>query len=280
LKIISGSTRVAGVIGTPIRHSLSPAIVNAAFDALNVDWSYFAFEVAPDDVAAALDGVRALGFGGLSVTMPHKERVADLVDRRSPDAAALGAVNCVVRDGDVLVGENTDGPGFLDALRADIDFDPNGRRVVVLGAGGAARAVVLALARAGAADVAVVNRTRANADRAAALAGPTGRVASAVDAVPGADLIVNATPLGMTEGASALDAALLRRGQCVVDLIYHPATTPLLAAAAARGCSVANGLGMLVHQAAHAVRLWTGLEPPVATMREAAVAALESRPNP
>ena len=129
------ATTVAGVIGTPIRHSLSPAIVNAAFDALGVDWSYFAFEVAPEDVAAALDGIRALRFGGLSVTMPHKERVADLVDRRSPDAAALGAVNCVVRDGDALVGENTDGPGFLDALRADLDFDPRGRRVIVLGAG-------------------------------------------------------------------------------------------------------------------------------------------------
>jgi shikimate dehydrogenase len=268
--VITGATRVAGVIGMPVRHSRSPAIVNAAFEALGVDWSYFAFEVAPDQVEAAIDGMRALQLGGLSVTMPHKERVAELVDRCSPDATALGAVNCVVRDHDELVGENTDGPGFLDALRSDLDFDPFGRRAVVLGAGGAARAVVLALARAGAADVAVVNRTRANAERAVALAGSVGRVADAADAVPGADLVVNATPVGMTERGTVVDPALLESSQSVVDLIYHPATTPLLDAAAERGCAVANGLGMLVHQAARGVRLWTGLDPPIATMLDAA----------
>jgi shikimate dehydrogenase len=275
LKTISGTTRVAGVIGTPVRHSRSPAIVNAAFDALGLDWSYFAFEVAPDRLAEAIEGMRALQLGGLSVTMPHKERVAELVDRCSDDASALRAVNCVVREGSELVGENTDGPGFLDAIRSDLDFDPVQRRVVVLGAGGAARAVVLALARAGAADVAVVNRTSANAERAAALAGPAGRVASA-DAVRGADLVVNATPVGMTEAATALHPALLGPRQSVVDLIYHPSTTPLLRAAAERGCAVANGLGMLVHQAAHAVRLWTGLDPPIATMLEAAARDSES----
>jgi shikimate dehydrogenase len=269
LNTISGSTRVAGVIGMPVRHSRSPAIVNAAFEALGVDWSYVAFEVAPDQLAAAIDGMRALQLGGLSVTMPHKEGVAALVDRCSEDATALRAVNCVVRDGSELVGENTDGPGFLDALRSDLEFDPARRRVVVLGAGGAARAVVLALARAGAADVAVVNRTAANAERAAALAGPAGRVSNA-DAVRDADLVVNATPVGMTDAAPALDPALLGPRQSVVDLIYHPATTPLLRGAAERGCPVANGLGMLVHQAAHAVRLWTGLDPPIATMLEAA----------
>jgi shikimate dehydrogenase len=254
----------------PVRHSRSPAIVNAAFDALGVDWSYFAFEVAPDEVEAAIDGMRALQLGGLSVTMPHKERVAELVDRCSADATALGAVNCVVRDHDELVGENTDGPGFLDALRSDLDFDPAGRRAVVLGAGGAARAVVLALARAGAADVAVVNRTRANAQRAIALAGPAGRVADATDAVPGADLVVNATPVGMTEEGMVFDPTLLGPRQSVIDLIYHPPSTPLLDAAVERHCAVANGLGMLVHQAAHAVRLWTGLDPPIAAMLEAA----------
>jgi shikimate dehydrogenase len=254
----------------PVRHSRSPAIVNAAFDALGVDWSYVAFEVRPDQVGAAIDGMRALQLGGLSVTMPHKERVAELVDRCSADATALGAVNCVVCDREELIGENTDGPGFLDALRSDLDFDPAGRRAVVVGAGGAARAVVLALARAGAADVAVVNRTRANAERAIALAGPAGRIAVARDAVPAADLVVNATPVGMTEGGTVLDPSLLNSGQVVVDLIYHPSTTPLLDAAAERGCPVANGFGMLVHQAAHAVRLWTGLDPPIAVMHEAA----------
>jgi shikimate dehydrogenase len=189
----------------------------------------------------------------------------------------LGAVNCIVRDGDELIGENTDGPGFLDALKSDLNFDPEGRRAVVLGAGGAARAVVLALARAGAADVAIVNRTRSNAERAVALAGSAGHISNADDAVPDADLVVNATPLGMTEGGMPIDPGLLRPGHALIDLIYHPATTPLLAAASERGCAVANGLGMLVHQAAHAVRLWTGLDPPIDVMRQAAVRAGEPK---
>ncbi len=211
----------------PVRHSLSPTIVNAAFDALGVDWSYVAFEVAPDDIEAAIDGMRTLQLGGLSVTMPHKERVAELVDRCSADAAALGAVNCVVRDGDDLIGENTDGPGFVDALEWDLSFDAVGRRAVVLGAGGAARAVVLALARAGAADVAVVNRTPSKAERAVALAGSVGRIADATDAVPDADLVVNATPVGMTEDGMAIDPTLLgprqRRRRSDLSPVDHAA---------------------------------------------------------
>ncbi len=272
--MISGTTRVAGVIGTPIRHSLSPVIVNAAFEALDLDWSYFAFDVAPDDVAAALDGMRALRLAGLSVTMPHKERVAALVDRCSDDATALGAVNCVVSDTGELIGENTDGPGFIDALAADLGFDPARRRAVVVGAGGAARAVVLALARAGAADIAVVNRTATNAERAVALVPGIGHVATATEAIPGADLVVNATPAGMTDERLPVDPALLGPSHTVVDLVYHPAVTPLLREAAGQGSAVANGLGMLVHQAAHAVRLWTGLEAPVRAMAKAAEKAL------
>jgi shikimate dehydrogenase len=278
--VVSGTTRVAGVIGTPVRHSLSPTIVNAAFDALGLDWSYFAFEVARGEVEAALAGMRALQLGGLSVTMPHKEEAARLVDRCSADAGALGAVNCVVLDGDSLVGENTDGPGFVDAVRSDLDFELRGCRAVMLGAGGAARAVVLALSRAGAADVAVVNRTRANAERAAALAEGVGRVVDPPDAstaLAEATLVVNATPVGMTDGGLPLDPELLGPKHIVVDLVYHPATTPLLAAAAQRGSTVSNGLGMLVHQAAHAVRLWTGFDPPVEAMEQAARVALEAR---
>jgi shikimate dehydrogenase len=275
--LISGTTRVAGVIGTPIRHSLSPVIVNAAFEALDLDWDYFAFEVAPDDVGAALDGMRALGIGGLSVTMPHKERAAALVDRCSADAGALGAVNCIVPVGGELVGENTDGPGFIDALAADTGFDLAGCRAVVLGAGGAARAVVLALARAGAADIAVVNRTAVNGERAVELVPGVGRTATAPEAVPEAGLVVNATPVGMTDQGVPVDTGLLGPTHTVVDLVYHPSVTPFLAAAAERGSAVANGLGMLVHQAAHAVRLWTDLDPPVEAMVAAARSALAER---
>ena len=210
--------------------------------------------------------------------MPHKDAVAELVDRCSPDATALHAVNCVVATGDGLVGENTDGSGFLDALRAETGFEVDGRRAVVLGAGGAARAIVLALSRAGAADISVVNRTAERAEIAAALAGPVGRVSTA-DAIEHADLVVNATSVGMGDGRAPFDAGRLAPGQVVADIVYHPSPTPLVAAARKRGIVAIDGLGMLVHQAGHAFRLWTGVDPPIGAMTDAARAALEV-PNP
>ena len=273
---IRGSTRLAAVIGSPIRHSLSPAIFNAAFAEAGLDWVYVAFEVAAGDVPRALEGMRAFDIGGLSVTMPHKDAVAEHVDHCTPEAAALRAVNCVVPTADGLVGDNTDGPGFLDALRAEIGFDVTGRRTVVVGAGGAARAIVLALARAGAEEVTVVNRTAARADAAVALAESRGRVADA-SAIDGADLVVNATSVGMGDGAVPFDPALLRPGQVVADIVYHPSPTPLLTAARDRGVTAVDGLGMLVHQAAHAFRLWTGQDAPIAAMTTAARRELAAR---
>jgi shikimate dehydrogenase len=268
---------VAGVIGDPVRHSLSPVLHNAAFAALGLDWVFVALPVPAGAVRAALDGVRALRIAGLSVTMPHKEPVARAVDRRSPVVERLGAANTVVRRGDELVGESTDGEGFLAALRTECGFEPEGRRCLVVGAGGAARAVVLALAGAGAREVVVVNRTPARAREAASLAGPVGRVGGGEEAAS-CDLVVNATPLGMTSVGGGLEdhlvpAERLGAGQLVVDLVYDPPLTPLLAEAAARGARVANGLGMLVHQAALAFGLWTGEEAPLVAMREAVALA-------
>jgi shikimate dehydrogenase len=182
-------------------------------------------------------------------------------------------VNCVVATMDGLLGENTDGPGFVDALRAETDVEVNGQRAVVIGAGGAARAIVLALARAGAGDVAVVNRTAERAEAAAALAGPSGRVAD-VDAIRDADLIVNATSVGMGDGLMPFEPSLLQRGQVLADVVYHPSPTPLVAAAREQGIVAIDGLGMLVHQAGHAFRLWTGCEAPIAAMTSAARAGL------
>jgi shikimate dehydrogenase len=264
---------VAGVIGEPIRHSLSPVLHNAAFRALGLDWVFLAFEVPAGDAPAAIEGMRALGIEGLSVTMPHKEAVLPVLDRLSPTAERLGAVNTITRRAGLLVGESTDGPGFIDALRQDDGFEPEGRRCLVLGAGGAARAVVLALADAGAAEVVVANRTVAKAEAAVALAGAAGRLGT-VDDVGDADLVVNATPVGMGDGAVPLDPKRLAPGQLVVDLVYHPAVTPLVAAARERGATAVNGLGMLIHQAAHAFMLWTGQEPPLEAMSAAALSAL------
>ncbi|MBW3557509.1 MAG: shikimate dehydrogenase [Actinobacteria bacterium] len=274
--MITASTRLAGVIGDPVRHSLSPAIHNAAFRELGLDWVYLAFPVPAGAAPEALAAMRTLGMAGLSVTMPHKADVIPALDELSPTAVAVGAVNCVYRRGALLVGENTDGAGFLDALRFDEGFDPAGARCVVIGAGGAARAVILALAQAGAADIAVVNRTPARGIKAAKLAGARGRAGTPEDLLR-AQVVVNATPVGMAgpyAAAMPVDEDFLRSDQLVVDLVYRPARTPLLVAARQRGAVPVNGLGTLIHQAAHAFRLWTALDPPLEAMSAAALGAL------
>tara|TARA_B110000263_G_scaffold228448_1_gene221491 strand:- start:823 stop:1725 length:903 start_codon:yes stop_codon:yes gene_type:complete len=280
----SGSTRLAAVVGSPVRHSLSPTLLNAAFAATGLDWTFTAFEVAEGDLARALDGMRALGLAGLSVTMPHKAAAAESADELTDAAARLGAVNCLVPDGSRLVGHNTDGGGFLDGLAHDAGITVEGRSVLVVGAGGAARAVVEACGTGGAADIAVLNRTPERAQSASELAGGVGRVVApdAVEqALARADLVVNATPVGMSVGPAGdmpVDADVLRVGQVAVDLVYHPLETPWLAALRRRGIEAHGGLSMLLFQAARAFSLWTGDEAPVAAMEAAARAALSARP--
>ncbi len=270
---LSASTHVVGVMGFPVAHSLSPLLHNTAFAHLGVDWVSVGFPVRPGRAGSALSGARELGIRGLSVTMPHKEEVARVVDVLTPPAERLGVVNCVSDDGGIWVGDNTDGAGMVAALRRGGRFEPAGRRCMVVGAGGAARAVIAALGDAGAAEVVVVNRTAERAEAAAGLAGPAGRVGAAEEA-PGCELVVNATPAGMADvddGPTGwpVDPALLGPGQVVVDLVYHPPVTRWLAAAAGRGATTANGLGMLVHQAALQIERWTGMDAPVDAMWDA-----------
>lgn len=279
---VSGRTRIAAVIGEPVRHSLSPAIHNAAFAALGLDWVYVAFEVPAGQGRAAIKAMRTLGIDGLNVTMPHKSDVARAVDRLSPMAKTLGSVNTVVRVGGDLVGESTDGEGFVNALRDDEGVDPGGKRFLVVGAGGAARAVVKAVADAGATEVIVVARRSEQASACAKLAGSRGRVGSR-DEAGEVDIIVNATPVGMGEVvalhadlAAPVDPGRLSPGQLVVDLVYQPLVTPLVAAARERGVAAVNGVGMLIHQAALAFRLWTGEDPPLAAMSAGALSALSN----
>ncbi len=266
------------MIGDPISHSLSPTIHNAAFEAVDLDWVCVALPVAAGSAGAAVEGIRALGLRGVSVTMPHKQAVIDGLDEVTEVAGALDAVNCIeVRDGR-LIGDNTDGSGFLGGLKADFGFEAKGRRCVVLGAGGAARAVVLALAGAGASSVVIVNRTESSARQAAALAGPAGRTGT-FDDIADADLVVNATPIGMA-GANGdvndapLPLELLHERLVVAELIYHPARTSLMDAAEAAGGRAANGVSMLVHQAAVSFESWTGVRAPLAAMIDAATGAL------
>jgi shikimate dehydrogenase len=274
MQAISGRTRVAGIIGWPVAGSLSPAIHNAAFAACGLDWVYVAFPVPPEAVGAAIGGMRALGIAGLNVTMPHKRAVVPHLDEVAPAAARVGAVNTVVRQGNRLVGTNTDGAGLVRFLERDAGWRPAGRRILVLGAGGAARAVVAALAEAGAA-VTVAARRSAQAAEAASLAGERGRTVAweagaLAEAAAVSELVVNATPLGRAGERLPLPEEALGAGCVVVDLVYGAGETPLLAAAARRGARAFDGLGMLIHQAALAFEAWTGVEAPLEAMRAAA----------
>lgn len=266
---VNGETRVTGLIGDPVAHSRSPAILNAAFAETGLNWVYVAFPVPRGAGGDAVRAARALGLAGLTVTMPHKEDAARACDELSPAATALGVANVVtVTDGARLVGSSTDGEGFVRSVR-ELGFDPTGADVLVAGAGGAARAIVLALGGAGA-RVTVAAR-RVEAAEAAIDLVPDGHAVALgdVDPAPYA-LVVNATPLGMQGEPGPVSVERLNPGQLVVDTVYHPMETPFLAAARARGIQAVNGLGMLVHQAALAFEGWTGVDAPLDVMREAA----------
>jgi shikimate dehydrogenase len=264
---ITGETRLAAVIGDPVRHSRSPAIHNAGYAAAGLDWVFVALPVPAGRGADAVAAMPVLGISGLSVTMPHKADAARACDTLTADARALGVVNTVVlRPDGTIWGDSTDGEGLVRSL-ADAGLELAGKSVLVVGAGGAARAAVLALDRAGAAVTVTARRPEA-ADEAAQLA-PSARTAG-LDAGLGEkfDVVLNATPVGMA--GETLPIAAPGSGQWAVDLIYHPAQTPFLAAAATRGARVVGGLGMLVHQAVLGFEAMTGHPAPLAAMRAAA----------
>lgn len=281
-----GETRVAGVIGWPVRHSLSPPMHNAAFAALGLNWAYVPFAVAPDQVGAAMAAIRALDLAGLNVTIPHKLAVLPFLDELSPDAAVLQAANTIVNSEGRLLGYNTDGAGFLRSL-AEVGEGAQGRRVALLGAGGSARAVALAVCRAGAAGLAVVNRTLSKAEGVVAMlreALPAVsaeavdlQLAAAEAAVREADLVIDSTAVGMYprhEVPPVVPPAWLHSRQTVCDLTYNPRLTVLLRAAQAAGARTLDGTGMLIHQGALALEYWTGQAAPVAAMRQALLARL------
>jgi shikimate dehydrogenase len=271
---VDGATHLVGLMGHPVAHSRSPMMHNAAFATLGLNWCYVPLPVPPEAVGEAVRGLVALGFRGANVTVPHKEAVLPYLDAVDPAAAALGAVNTLVidrssDDGSHVMGHNTDVSGFLTALRAG-GFDPIAKRAVVVGAGGAARAVVYALLSAGIATVTVLNRTP---ERAAALIADLMSHAettvlhcapltlkSLVETTRAADLLVNATTVGMGphERASVWpDDVPMPAALTVMDLVYRPRQTRLLAQAGSAGAHPIDGMGMLVHQGALAFDLWT-----------------------
>jgi shikimate dehydrogenase len=276
----SGETRLLGVIGWPVAHSLSPAIHNAAFRALGMDRVYVPLPVRPDALPRAVEGLRALGFDGANVTMPHKDQSADLADELSHDARLLHAVNTFVIADGIVVGENSDRPGFERFLHSDAGFDAAGCDALILGAGGAARAVALSLVRSGASKITFAVR---DPDRAVAAAELVSGIGVSVECIPlnvaegrSADLVVNATPLG-SDGHSMPPLPALGTGVTVVDLLYHPPQTPWRLAADHGGARTFGGLGLLLHQAAVSFERWTGVEAPLEVMSAAAALALGQR---
>lgn len=272
---ISGHTRVAGVVGNPVEHSLSPIIHNAAFSHLELDWAYVAFPVT--DGTGIVSAMRTLGVRGLSVTMPHKEAAAAGAHHQTEAVSRLGVANTLWLDDDGRVwADSTDGDGFVAAYEADFGRSLQGLVVGIVGAGGAARAIVEAVGRAGAKSVLVANRNEKAATEAAGLT-EVGRTVTVADLAQ-ADVVVNATSVGMAGGpapnASPFPDGIIGAHHDVVDIVYAPRRTPLVAQADRCGARRSDGLSMLVFQAGLQFQRWTGHSAPIETMKRAVAQAL------
>ncbi len=282
-------TKRAGVIGHPLGHSISPAIFKAAFDAAGIDATYDAWDTPEDQLEGRVQALRGDAFLGANVTIPHKQAVLRFLDATSELAGKAGAVNTIVREGDRLVGHNTDVGGFARALREDLGFDARGKRTMLLGSGGAARAVALALIEGGASLIYVVGRQPRKIDAMVVALKPLTAPGTTITwaywgdgsflrSLREADLLVNCTPIGTrgsdTAGQSPVAADLLRPGLAVFDLVYNPPETALVSEAKARGARAISGAPMLVYQAAEAFRLWTGRDADLSAMRTACERAL------
>jgi shikimate dehydrogenase len=277
---MDGRTLWLGIIGYPIQHSLSPLMHNAAIDSLGLDYCYIPLAVEPRRLRSAVNALQQLGFRGFNVTIPHKQRIMAFIDRLTPEAKLIGAVNTVEIKRDRLIGHNTDGRGFLRALMEETGRSVAGRRVLLLGAGGAARAVGFQLAREGVTTLLIANRS---SERAHGLARHLRRssIGCSISVLPWSDIaieksvqesdiIINTTSVGMSPADPPLvSSAVLSSHHVVCDLIYNPPMTALLKQAQAAGATAISGLGMLVHQGALSFEIWTGRRPPVDIMREA-----------
>jgi shikimate dehydrogenase len=273
-----------GLFGQPVDENPTQAMIEAGFAAAGLDWRYLTIEVAPDGLGDAVRGARAMGLRGFNCTIPHKVAVVEHLDRLGRSAELMGAVNCVVRRGDELVGENTDGAGFLEAVRRR--RDPAGSRVVMLGAGGAARAIAVELLLAGAASLTIVNRSAERGRELGALLDGVGSPTEvSVEALGGgfqvpaeADLVVNATSIGLYPDVDAVVPLGLEdvAGRALIaDVIPNPPETRFLRTAAEHECETLDGLEMLVEQGRIGFELWTGVEPDVGAMRDALRQAFE-----
>ena len=276
--------KFAGIIGHPVSHSLSPVFQSAAFAACGLDVRYERWDTPPEALHGRVLRLCGPEYLGANVTIPHKEAVFPFLDELGGQSARVGAVNAIVNRAGRLFGFNTDGPGFVTALKNEAYFDPAGRTLLLLGAGGAARGIAFALAEARAAHIAIANRSASRAARLAADVAATGVDVSVADETRDLsryDCVVNATSLGMHNSAGAgllaCDPSSMRPGALAVDIVYTPELTPFLRAAEASGARTLPGLPMLIYQGALAFELWTGVHAPVDVMFEAARTALRVR---
>lgn len=267
---------IVAVFGQPVAGNPTQYMMEKAFAQLGLDWRYLTLEVAPEDLADAIRGMRAMGFRGCNLTIPHKVAVIPLLDRTSEAAGLMGAVNCVHRVGRELTGENTDGKGFVQSLRAVVD--PAGKNVVVLGAGGAARAIAVEVGLSGAANILVVNRDETRGRELVQLINDRVHVPSQFaqwegnyDVPPETDVVINATSIGLgdDEARVPLNIGTLEADMVVADVIFNPPETRLLRDAKSRGCQTLDGLGMLVNQAVIGFKIWTGQDADPQVMRDA-----------
>jgi shikimate dehydrogenase len=271
---INASTRLCAVLGSPIAHSASPAMHNAAFAALGLNWRYLAFEVDPKNLRAAIAGAKAMNVAGLNLTVPHKLLAMEMVDALDESAKKWGAVNTILFNEKGATGFNTDADAIVAAIRNDLKMEPRGAKVLLLGAGGAGRTAALKLASEEVGELFLVNRTQNKAEEIAAEIQKQFPPVEVSTAYPksAVDLVLNATSLGLKPAdGSPLDEKQfsLKQTRAVYDMIYRPAETPLLKSAKAAGCQTANGLGMLLHQGAKAFEIWTGRTAPLEVMRHA-----------
>ncbi len=279
---ISGKTQVFAVIGDPITHSLSPTMHNAAFEHLHLNMVFLAFRVNPDQLEHALKGVRALGIRGLNVTMPHKNSVALFLDEADTSVRFLHAANTILNQDGRLRGFNTDGIGAVRALRNN-GVEPQGKKVLLLGAGGAAKAVAFALARE-VEELCILNRDITKARELASLLEPWGKEIVADELNPSqiserlreADLLINATSVGMAPSIHdcLVNPRWLRPSLCVMDIVYNPVETKLIRDAKAEGATTINGVEMLLYQGAASFEIWMGCKAPIDVMRAALVEKL------
>jgi len=275
---------LVGCFGQPVAENPTGAMQEAAFHAVGLNWRYLTVEVPPGNLRDAIMGMRAFGMQGVNLTIPHKVAVIEYLDEIAPDAAIIGAVNTVRRNGNRLIGENTDGKGFLRGVRADAGVDPGNKRVVVLGAGGAARAIVTELALAGASDVLVLNRSASRGEQM--VAGLLSKTKAPIRfaqwqgtyAVPGdTDILVNATSIGLYPDVDSMPPVNLDGappGMLVCDVVFNPPETLLIRAARRHGLAVLDGLAMLVYQGVIGFELWTGQKAPEEVMKDALRRAL------